>query len=62
MYIPDQDARHQIATDKMERLADDYARANARPTRERKRRPLRDLARALATRARRLAHRPQLET
>jgi hypothetical protein len=26
MYLPDQDARHQIAADKIERLADDYAR------------------------------------
>ena len=62
MYLPDQDARHQMAADKMERLADDYARANARPARERNLRPLRHAARTLATRARRLAHRPQLET
>ena len=62
MYLPDQDARHQITADKIERLADDYARANTRPERERNLQPLRHAARALATRARRLAHRPQLET
>ena len=62
MYLPDQDARHQMAADKMERLADVYARANARPPRERNRRPLRVMVQALATRARRWAHRPQLET
>ena len=62
MYFPDQDARHQMAADKMERLADDHARANARPARERNWRPLRDAPRRLATRARRWAHRPQLET
>ena len=62
MYIPDQDARRQISADKMERLADDHARANRQPARERNWRPLRDAARALATRARRWAHRPQLET
>ena len=51
MYLPDQDARHQIAADKIERLADDYARANTRPARERNLRPLRDAARALAAKA-----------
>jgi hypothetical protein len=62
MFIPDQDARLQITADKYERLADDYARANFRRNQRRRWRLQPDTAHELATRTRRWATRPQLET
>ena len=61
MFITDHDARRQITADHIERLADDYARANYQRD-ERSWRLLLDTAHELAKRARRWATRPQLET
>lgn len=62
MMSYDSEARRRLAADRAERLADDYARANARSDRRRRRRRL-PLAAGLelAERARRWASRPQLQ-
>ena len=61
MYY-DQIARSQIAAERIERIADDYARANARRSRRRSRRLLLLAAGLeLAGRARRWAARPGLQ-
>jgi hypothetical protein len=62
MMSYDSEARRRLAADRAERLADDYARANARTYRRRRRRQL-PLAAGLelAERARRWASRPQLQ-
>lgn len=58
----DSEARRMEAAARTERLADDYARANARSYRRRRRRQLRLAAgMELAERARRWAFRPQLQ-
>ena len=61
MFITDQDARRQITVDHIERLADDYTRANFQRN-ERSWRLLLDTAHELAKRARRWATQAQLET
>ena len=61
MFITDQDARRQITADHIERLADDYARANFQRN-QRNWRLLLDTAHELAKRTRRWATRAQLET
>jgi hypothetical protein len=63
MMSYDSEARRMEAAARMERLADDYARANARSYRRRRRRQL-PLAAGLelAERARRWASRPELQT
>jgi hypothetical protein len=60
MFITDHDARRQITADHIERIADDYARANSQRNQRSWR--LLDTAHELAKRARRWATRPQLET
>jgi hypothetical protein len=58
----DLDVRRQVVADRMERLADDYARASSRRSRRRGRRRL-PLAGGLEVvgRAKRWAQRPQLD-
>ena len=62
MLYYDQDVRRQVAADRMDRLADDYARASSRRSRQRARRRL-PLAGGmdLVARAKRWAQRPQYE-
>jgi hypothetical protein len=62
MLYYDHDVRRQVAADRMQRVADDYARANARRARARARRRL-PLAGGmeLVARAKRWALRPQPE-
>jgi hypothetical protein len=59
----DVEVRRQVAAERVERLADDYARASARRRRRRRRARWLPLAAGLelADRAKRRAQRPQLE-
>ena len=63
MFYPDHDTRRQLTTEKMERLADDYTRANGHGARRHgtMRMPL-DLALELARRAQQWATALQPET
>ncbi len=62
MLYYDQDVRRQVAVDRMDRLAEDYARSSSRRSRRRARRRL-PLAGGmeLVERAKRWAQRPQYE-